>query len=110
MVIISETVGSRHKDDQDYFFFWGSLARATSFGFVRSPFARRRGPSDVEGLGDDRVGYSPLMDRDGRKYLDAHAPAELAPAASYEQNVAIVVCTGIRKPLAEIWPGLKEHI
>jgi Dolichyl-phosphate-mannose-protein mannosyltransferase len=29
---------------------------------------------------------------------------------SYEQNVPIMVCTGIRKPLATLWPRLKNYI
>jgi hypothetical protein len=29
---------------------------------------------------------------------------------SYEQNIPIMVCTGIRKPLAELWPELRVYI
>jgi 4-amino-4-deoxy-L-arabinose transferase-like glycosyltransferase len=29
---------------------------------------------------------------------------------SYEQNIPIMVCTGIREPLAEIWPKLRLYI
>ena len=31
-------------------------------------------------------------------------------AMTWEQNVPIMVCRGIRKPIAEIWPGVKHYI
>ncbi len=29
---------------------------------------------------------------------------------SYEQNIPIMICRGVRKPLATIWPSLKDYI
>jgi hypothetical protein len=32
-----------------------------------------------------------------------------AYAMTYEQNVPIMVCRGIRVPLARLWPSLKHY-
>ncbi len=50
--------------------------------------------------------------RDDRLFRTARLAATSNPpwVISFEQNVPIMVCTGIRTPLAQLWPKLRHYI
>jgi len=56
--------------------------------------------------GDCGRGSSPGLFRSAQVVARSNPPWVI----SYEQNIPIMLCTGIRTPLTQLWPHLKNYI